>query len=325
MRNYNLALLALAIVALVLSPFFGVASVRLSNVFDASSVDALIFWQIRAPRAALAFCAGGALALSGLLFQTLFRNPLMTPFTLGVSSGATLGAAVAIYLGLNAAVFGFSIITLFAFFGSVTTVALLVALATKMHSFSNQNLLLLGVALSHFYAAILFVIYYAGGVFETHAIVRFTLGNLGVSGFLELAPVVIFSVLLIGVALYFAPELRLLSTSEENARLKGVDATKVAAVILIAVSVAVGAVASVAGPIGFVGLIIPHLLKKLLKKESASLIITSFLGGGAFLLLCDITARSFGTDSEIPIGVVTAALGGPFFVYLILSRARHKQ
>jgi iron complex transport system permease protein len=320
MRNSSLILFVVAVLALCLSPFFGVASISFSNIFDAGGVDALIFWQIRAPRALLTFFTGGTLALSGLLFQTLFRNPLMTPFTLGVSSGATLGAAIAIHLGLGAAILGFSFVTLFGFLGAVLTVALLIAIGSRMHSFSNQSLLLLGVALSHFYAAILFVIYYTGSVLETHMIVRFTLGNLGISGFSEIIPVAVFSALLIFSALFFAPEIRLLSISEENARLKGVDSVKVVTILLVSISIAVGTVTSIAGPIGFVGLIIPHLLKKLFKKEASSLIPASFFGGAAFLLLCDITARSLGTQSEIPIGVITAALGGPFFIYLILSR-----
>lgn len=320
MRTNSLLLALLAVAALFASPFFGVASISISNVLEPQSVDALVFWQIRMPRALLAFFAGGALALSGLLFQTLFRNPLMDTFTIGVSSGATLGAAVAIYFGLSSMFLGFSFMTLFGFFGAVLTIALLVAMGARMRSFSNQSLLLLGVALSHFYASILFVIYYTGGVLETHAIVRFTLGNLGISGFLELVPIVLFVLLLVATALFFAPEVRLLEVSEENAKLKGVDSAKVVTMLLVAVSLAVGAITSIAGPIGFIGLIIPHLLKKLFKKEATKLILPSFFGGAAFLLLCDIASRSLGTESEIPIGVVTGVLGGPFFIYLVMTR-----
>lgn len=323
MRKYNALLAALALIVFFCSPFVGVASISPQNIFESGSVDALVFWEIRTPRAVLAFFVGAALALSGLLFQTLFRNPLMTPFTLGVSSGATLGAAIAIYLGLGASLLGFSAVTLFAFLAAVVTTLLLAAFAGRFRSFATMNLLLLGVALSHFYMAFLFVIYYVGSSLQIHSIVSFTLGNLSTTGFTELSPVVVFSLSLLFVSLFFAPELKLLAVSDENAKLKGVDTTKVTLALLLAVSAAVGAAVSVAGPIGFVGLIIPHLLKKLFRRPAGSLVLTTFIGGGIFLLLCDIVSRSMGTDSEVPIGVVTAFLGGPFFIYLILSRTKN--
>jgi iron complex transport system permease protein len=321
MQKYNAAITLLAFIVFGASPFVGIASISYENIFDASSADALIFWEIRAPRTLLAFFTGGALALSGLLFQTLFRNPLMTPFTLGVSSGATLGAAIAIYIGLNASFFGFSLITLFAFAASIMTVVLLLAFSSKSAA-SGQNLLLLGVALSHLYTAVLLVVYYSGSALQAHSIIRFTLGNLGTTGFAELIPVALFAVLLLFAALYFAAELRLLGVCEENARLKGVDTKKVTLLLLLFVSLSVGSAVSIVGPIGFVGLVVPHLLKKLFLRPSYMLIFASFVGGGAFLLLCDILSRSVGFESEIPIGVVTAFLGAPFFIYLILSRGK---
>ncbi len=321
MRKYNILLTLSALIVLAASPFVGIASISYENIFDTASADALIFWEIRAPRAVLAFFAGGTLALSGLLFQTLFRNPLMTPFTLGVSSGATLGAAIAIYIGFGVSFFGFSLITLFAFAASIATVALLLLFSNRSAS-SSQNLLLLGVALSHLYTAILLVIYYSGSILQAHSIIRFTLGNLGTTGFLELTPVALFAVSLLFAALYFTPELRLMGVCEENAKLKGVDTKKVTLLLLLFVSLAVGSVVSIAGPIGFVGLVVPHLLKKLFLRPSHTLVFGSFVGGGAFLLFCDILSRTSGFESEIPIGVVTAFLGAPFFIYLILSRGK---
>lgn len=318
MRRYNFSLSLISLCALLLSPFFGVADISFERVFEEGSMDSMLFWQVRAPRALLAFFAGAILALSGLIFQTLFRNALMTPFTLGVSSGATLGAAIAIYLGLGSSFFGLSAVSLFGFFGAGITVFLLFLLSSRIKTFGSLSLLLLGVALSHLYAAILLFIYYAGGVFETHAIVRFTLGSLSVGGYTESVIAAVCALLLLFASLFFAPDIRVLSVSEEGAALRGVNVRFVGGALLFAVSLSVGALTSITGPIGFVGLMIPHLLKKALKIESASLILPTFFAGGAFLLVCDLAARSFGLEGEIPIGVVTSAIGAPFFIYLIL-------
>jgi len=319
MKKYNVALFAAVLCTLCISPFVGVADISYGMIFEPQSADALVFWELRLPRTLLAFFVGGALALSGLLFQTLFRNPLMSPFTLGVSSGATLGAAIAIYFGFSASILGFSAVTIFAFIGALGSVILLALFFTKSHIGGN-SLLLFGVAMSHFYTALLLVIYYAGGLMQTHSIVRFTLGNLAVTGFFELIPAVVFALALLVAAFYFEPELRLLGVSQENAKLKGVDTLKTTAAILLFVSLSVAAAVSIAGPIGFVGLIVPHILKRLFLRPASSLILANFLGGGLFLLLCDTLSRLTPSESEIPIGVITAFFGAPFFIYLILSR-----
>lgn len=322
MQKYNLLLTVATLGVAALSPFVGVADISYAKIFEAGSADSLIFWELRLPRTLLAFFVGGALALSGMLFQTLFRNPLMSPFTLGVSSGATLGAAVAIYFGLSASMFGFSAVTLFAFFTAIFTVILLSLFHAKAR-LQPGSLLLFGVAVSHFYAALLLVIYYAGGLMQTHSIVRFTLGNLAVTGFYELIPTAFFAILLLIASFYYKPELSLLGVSQENAKLKGVDTDKTVFVLLFAVSLSVAAAVSVAGPIGFVGLIVPHALKKLFRLPSSQMIAVNFIGGGAFLLFCDILARLTPSESEMPIGVVTALFGAPFFVYLILKRGKN--
>jgi iron complex transport system permease protein len=319
MKKYNSILAVLLLCAVFASPFAGVADISYDNIFDPSSADALIFWQLRLPRTLLAVFVGGILALSGMLFQSIFRNPLMSPFTMGISSAATLGAAIAIYFGFSISLFGFSAVTLFAFFTALFGVVLLALLYTKAR-LGSGSLLLFGVAMSHFYTALILVIYYVGGLMQTHSIVRFTLGNLSTTGYYELIPSVIFGILLLLSAFYFAPELRLLGVSEENAKLKGVNTKKVVFVILFAVSLAVAAAVSVAGPIGFVGLIVPHILKRLFARPASQMIATNFFGGALFLLLCDMLSRITPSETEIPIGVITAFFGAPFFVYLILTK-----
>lgn len=317
---FNILLLLLSIAGFILSPLFGAATVSLSHIFDPATTDYRIFWELRMPRTALAFFTGAALGLSGLLFQTLFRNPLTTPFTLGVASGATLGAAVAIKFGLVFTLFAISSVALFGFFGAVATIVVLFLFARRLHSFGNESLLLLGIALSFFYSAVIYILYYLSSFMETHAIVRFTMGSLSIAGTSELLPVAVATVGLLGVALFYSRELQLLAVSAQSAYLKGVDIKRVNTVILLAVSVVIGVVVSVAGPIGFIGLIIPHLLRKLVRRSVAGLIIPVFLGGGLFLQLCDIISRTLAMPSEVPIGIITSFLGGPFFIYLILSR-----
>lgn len=317
---FNRVLLVLSGAGFLFFPLFGAASVSLGNILDPSTVDYRIFWELRMPRSALAFFTGAALGLSGLLFQTLFRNPLTTPFTLGVASGATLGAAVAIKLGLVVTFFAVSSVALFGFLGAVATIVILFVFARRLHSFGNESLLLLGIALSFFYSAVIYILYYLSSFMETHAIVRFTMGSLSIAGISELLPVALATLGLLLVALFYSRELQLLAVSASNAYLKGIDIKRVNYVILLAVSVVIGIVVSVTGPIGFIGLIIPHLIRKMSRQNVAGLIVPVFLGGGFFLQLCDLLARSLAMPSEIPIGIITSFLGGPFFIYLILSR-----
>lgn len=318
----NLIFIFFTVIFLFISLFFGAANITISNIFDFSSMDAKIFWELRIPRTFLAFFTGAALALAGILFQTVFRNPLTTPFTLGVSSGATLGVAISIKFGLVASIFGISSYFLFGFFGAAATIAVLFIFANKIKSFSKDSLLLLGIALSFFYTSAIYIIFYLSSFEQTHSIVRFTLGSLSIVGINELAPVVAASLLLLFMAIYFSYELKILSISSESAHLKGVNIKKINLIILFFVSLAVGVVVSVTGPIGFIGLVIPHIVRKIYKQSIEKLLTPVFFIGGGFLLLCDMLSRIITMPSEIPIGVITSLIGAPFFIYLILTRDR---
>ncbi len=308
------------IAVLLLSPFVGAASINLNELLSFDSLSANIFFELRLPRVIFAFLAGCILALSGLLFQTLFRNALMTPYTLGISSGAVLGAGIAIKLGLGSLLFGIAAISIFGFMGAMFTVVLLVYLARFLRNSQHESLLLLGIALSLFYSSALMILFYLGDTLQNDMLIRFTMGSLSVIGWLyPLILGVITFILFISIYL-FRFELQLLSVSDESASLKGVDTKKLTLFLLIISSFAIGTLVSISGPIGFVGLIIPHMVAKLYPSSINKRILKTALFGGLFLVACDTITRVLDTQSELPIGIITALIGGPFFIYLIISR-----
>ena len=305
----------------ILSPFIGAVSLDVNAILDASSLDHTIFFDLRVPRVLFAFFAGIVLSLSGLLFQTLFRNALMTPYTLGISSGAVLGAGIAIKLGLGTLLFGIAAISLFGFLGAMLTVFLLIYLSQFLRSGQHESLLLLGIALSLFYTSALMVIFYLGDAMQNDMLIRFTMGSLSVIGWnYPLLIGVIAFVLLLALFIYRF-ELQLLSISEDQAQLKGINTKRVTLTLLMLSSLGIGTLVSISGPIGFVGLIVPHIVAKLYPVTVSKRILKTALFGGLFLVFCDTVTRGVQTQSELPIGIITALIGGPFFIYLIITKA----
>lgn len=307
----------LSLVILLTAPFFGQIEINSLHIFDIRTMDYQIFWDLRFPRVVLAFFVGGILALSGLIFQIVFRNAMSTPFTLGVASGATLFTAIGIILGLG------SILTSFvSFIGSLLTIILLFAIGKRFGGNQTTSLLLVGIALSFFYSASLMILFFISNLEESYEIVRFTMGSLDIVGFDTLWLTGFASLLLLSIILKHKKELQIFLTSYEFAVLKGLNVKKVNYILLFTVSICVGICVSITGPIGFVGLIIPHILKIITKKTAHQLILPIFFYGGIFLVLCDLIARNLGSNSDIPIGVVTSFLGAPFFIYIILKRVK---
>jgi len=312
------------IAVFLFSTFVGSVDLHLNNIFHANSLDAKIFFDLRLPRVLFTFFAGAVLAISGLLFQTLFRNALMTPYTLGISSGAVLGAGIAIKLSLGTLLFGFAAISVFGFLGALFTVFLLLYLAQFLRQSHAESLLLLGIALSLFYSAVLMVIFYLGSAIQNDMLIRFTMGSLSVIGW-QYPLIISFAAIILFVSVYmYRFELQLLSISQEQAQLKGVDTKKVTIILLVVSSFAIGILLSISGPIGFVGLIVPHIVHKLYPVNISKRIIKTTLFGALFLVLCDTISRTLQTQSELPIGIITAIIGGPFFIYLILNQAKKR-
>ena len=312
--RYLYILLSLSLI--VFAPLYGQIDLSLSNIFDKNMMDYQIFWDIRVPRTLLAFVVGAILAISGLVFQVIFRNPMSTPFTLGVASGATLFTAIAIVLGFA------SFISLFAFVGAMLTIIMLFIIGSRLDAIETSSLLLVGIALSFFYSASLMVLFFVSDLKQSYEIVRFTMGSLDIVGYDSLYLVSIVAMFIITLVYKYKYHLKLLLTSYQFAQLKGIDVKKTNYILLFGISVAVGVCVSIVGPIGFVGLIVPHIIKTIMRKSSDQLILPIFFYGGVFLVFCDMLARNIGTVSDVPIGVVTSFVGAPFFIYLIMKRKK---
>ncbi len=319
--NWLILLGVLALLVVLVTPFIGMQTITPASLFSAepSDMDAKIFWRLRAPRTLTAFLVGAALSLSGLTFQAMFCNPLATPFTLGIAGGAALGAALYIRVGVVFALLGISGQTLSAFAGAGLAILLVHGLSRMRRDFSMAAILLAGVAISFFCSSFILFVQYLSGFTHLFQITRWLMGELAVTGFAavrELAPLV-----LVGsaVILGMGKELNLLTTGEELAISRGLNLRRTRNVLFLTTSLMIGGLVARCGPIGFVGMMAPHICRLLVGADHRVLIPATFLFGGCFLTLCDTLARVLIAPAEIPVGVITALLGGPFFVWLLIS------
>ena len=283
----------------------------------AASVDGDILWRIRLPRVLLGFVAGAALSASGMAFQALFRNSLATPFTLGVSSGASLGAALYVIAGASGTLAGISGHSLSAMAGAGAAIALVYALTRCGGGFQTSALLLAGVAVSFLFTSVISALQYLGDVTTAFRTGRWMMGGLEVVGYGVLQhalPLVIGGLALV---LLVPAELDLLLLGDDVAAARGVAVARLKKQLFVAVSMMVGGVVAACGPIGFVGLVVPHVGRRLVGAGHRRLAPFCILAGGAFLVSCDTVARTAAAPAEIPVGIVTSLLGGPFFLALL--------
>ena len=278
-----------------------------------------ILLNVRLPRVALGAVVGAALAGTGVVFQGLLRNPLGDPYILGVSSGAAVGASAGILLGLGASLYGTVLIPVTAFCGAVVVMFVVYALGRVGGRVPPDTLLLAGVIVNFFLGGLLSLAM-ALAQRELHEIVYILLGNLGL--ILTTTTVILFgTVALLVVAglvvvYLFARELNLLALGEEPAEHLGVDVNRTRKILFVVASLLVGAVVSISGLIGFVGLVIPHTVRMVSGPDHRTLIPLSAMSGAILLMWADAVARTV-APTEIPVGVVTALIGGPYFIYLL--------
>ncbi len=288
----------------------------------APSLDYEILMRVRVPRVLLAAMVGAALASSGVIFQALLRNPLADPYILGISSGAGLGAIVAVIGGLSWTLWGRSPIAVFAFLGALGTVWLVWSIGRITGKYQVTGLLLAGVVVNAFFSAmIMFLVSIAKGQ-QLYATIFWLMGNmteedlfvLWVGGGSILAGV---------VALFFlGPQLNIISVGHQDARSIGVPVERVE-LAAFAISAFITAVAvSLSGLIGFVGLIVPHAIRLLFGPDHRQLLPLSALAGAMFLVVADTIARTVVAPAQLPVGVVTAMIGGPFFLFLLIRYSR---
>jgi iron complex transport system permease protein len=321
-----LALLALGLAAaLGVALALGASRLSLAEVGRAlaggpDAVAADIVWRVRLPRALLAAAVGGALASAGVLFQALLRNPLADPFVLGVSGGAALGAIALLALG-PALGLGYAAVPPAAFAGAFATLFVLMAVAGPSGRLSPTSLLLTGVVFNAFASAAIVFLASLAGFAEGSRIFVWLIGNLSDARPELVTWVGAFLALGLACALPFGRALNLLALGDDTAALLGVETTRVRAVLLLATSLMVGAAVAAAGLVGFVGLIIPHLLRLVLGPDHRLLVPASALGGAAFLVVCDTAARSLPGGRELPVGAITALAGGPAFLWLLRRSA----
>ncbi|MFY4843442.1 FecCD family ABC transporter permease [Aliarcobacter butzleri] len=308
----------LGLIIIFISPFLGETQINIKDIFEFSNSSNMVFWDLRVARVILAFFVGGILALSGLIFQIIFKNELITPYTLGIASGTTLFTAIGIILLPIMYIFISSIL------GSLFTIFVLYIISKIINKTSigssTNSILLIGIALSYFYGSALMLVFYMSSLQENYSIVRFTLGSLDTVGFSNSFVIFFVSIVFYVIIYLYKNKIKLLLISNDMAFLKGLNVDKTNLTLLVVVSLCVGITISFTGPIGFIGLVIPHIVKIIYKKSAEKLFFPTFFFGGVFLVFSDLISRNLNTDSTLPIGVVTAFIGAPFFIYLLIKR-----
>jgi iron complex transport system permease protein len=317
---------SLTLAACLVAPFVGSTPIRFSAVFDRSipfseNVDAQIFFVARLPRVLAAALVGSGLALAGVVFQALLRNPLASPDTLGVSAGAALGAVLAITFGADFSLFGISAIPLSTLAGSLGALAIVYGLsAARRQGASSTVLLLAGVTLTTLLAALTTFVRYLADFTQTIQTVRWLMGSLDVGSYGPiLVALVPFAIACAGFAM-LPRVLDLMSVGTESAAARGVDVARTEKIALASASLATGAAVSLAGPLSFVGIIVPHLVRLLVGADHRLVLPAAALFGAAFLIGCDVVARTAFAPADLPVGVVTAIIGGPVFLWLLFRR-----
>jgi len=285
------------------------------------TVTRSIVMQLRLPRVLLASAVGASLAVAGAAFQGLFRNPMADPFVVGVSSGAALGAVLAMVLGQTVSFLGFGTVPLFAFGGGVLTIFLVYHMARVGKTVPVMTLLLAGIAVSAFLSALVSLLTYFAGD-ELHRVVFWMMGGLGGATWLRVQVMLPYAAAGFICIFMFARELNAMLMGEETARHLGVNTEWVKRVLLVGASLLVAASVSTSGIIGFVGLAVPHLVRLVAGPDHRYLLPASALLGAALLIAADTLARTVIAPTELPVGIITALVGAPLFIYLLRTHKR---
>lgn len=318
--------LLFALAAITLCPLIGAEPLDIKLIINdiktgsTTQIDTDIFIYQRLPRILLAFITGAALAVAGNTFQTILRNPLATPYTLGVTGGAAVGAYIAIAFPALSFFGKTGSVQLMSMLGAAVIVTLIYITSRTKTGLSMYTMLLAGVTISIMCGAFIILIRYLTKPHLLVSLDRWTMGRLDTVGFdfaYTIIPLVIAAIALITLHLR---SLNHISLGEEMALGHGVDVASVQRNCFIGGSIATAAVVSAAGPIGFIGLIIPHIVRKISGLDNRIVMPSCLLLGGAFLVLCDALARTVIAPTEIPVGVITALIGGPCFIYLLVKK-----
>ncbi len=313
------SLLLVLLCSIALSLVTGSSTVGFDDIIQAittrdegeTAIDAII-WRIRLPRALLAAAVGGALSLGGLVFQARLRNPLAEPYILGIAGGAAVGAIAGMFAGLAM----FPGVTLASFIGATLVMGIVLLLSRSRTVGRSESLLLAGVMMNAFCSACIMFLISVSESSQVHHILFWLMGDLSMA---ESEQLVLLLPLFVCFVLLFAMArpMNLLLTGEESAAALGLDVRRSTWLLLGTTTFMVSLVVSQAGLVGFVGLVVPHFFRLLLGSDHRVLVPACIFGGGAYLVLCDLLARSLPASGEMPVGVITAMIGAPLFVFML--------
>lgn len=284
------------------------------------SNDVAIIWVVRFPRVLLAFMIGAALSVSGAVRQSILKNPLASPYTLGVSSGASLGVGIYIILGVSIPFIGNLALPFIGFLSGLLTVIMVILFANRVdRGMSNNTIILSGMVFSLFASAMLTTI----SALNTHkieAITMWQMGSFNMRGWSYLLVGLPFFIVGVSIVLRYSREMDILTFGEDGAKAIGVETEKVKKHLLFSTAVLTGSAVALSGTIGFIDLIVPHLVRKIFGSNHKVVIPMCILLGGSFMVLTDLVARTIISPSELPVGAITAIIGAPFFGYLYFSK-----
>ena len=296
---------------------------RFIDTTDIKQVYEVIVWKVRLPRILQASLVGGALSVVGCTFQGIFRNSLADPHILGVSSGASLGATIGILSGITLNFFGMGIVSIFAFMGAILTVILVYRVGGLGHKTEVSNLLLTGTAISTMLSSTisLLMIYNRE---QLEKVYLWTLGSFSAANWSKVIFLSVISLISILILFMFGRDLNIMLTGDEAASSLGIDTVKIKNILIVISAILIAASVSVSGTIGFVGLIIPHCMRLVVGSDHRILLPFSYFGGATFMIICDTIARTVAQPTEIPVGVITAFFGAPYFIYLLYRNSKNR-
>jgi iron complex transport system permease protein len=319
-----LVLLAVLTISIIIGLSFGPTgsvSQTMTSLFQDKSVDSIqhtIVWQIRFPRVLLAVLVGATLSLGGLVFQALLRNPLAEPYILGISGGSAIGAIIGITLGLAR----FPGVCLTAFLGSLATLVLILIMTIGKTILKKDSLLLSGVMVNAFCSAVIMFLISLTHDSRIHNILFWLMGDLSTADMNQVAILAAMLFPCFVIIFWLSHSMNLLLMGKELAQTLGLNIKVVTLVLLVTASFMVSATVSYCGLLGFIGLVMPHLLRLLLGSDHRVLVPACVMGGGAFLAVCDLLARTLPRQGEMPPGVITALIGAPLFIFLLKKSKR---
>ena len=290
-------------------------------ISNKDSLEYTVLTKIRIPRLILSISVGGALSLSGAILQGIYRNPLVEPYTLGISGGAALGIAIAIVFGIQT--LSYLVLPVFGFIGAIVTLFLVYFLSIRKGGLSINSMLLIGVMVSFVASSAMMFLMSITTTDNIQSIVFWVMGSLDESNVLLIKIAFYTAVSGLILTTFFARSLNALRLGEVKAKHLGINTNITIKLLFLVASLLTGVAVSVAGVIGFVGLVIPHLVRLIIGNDYRIIIVSSFLGGAIFLILSDTLARTIISPNELPIGVITGFVGGLVF-NVVLSRSKSK-